>query len=183
MHTSLIIRSWVTLLIAILAWCGVGAFAMWLLQMQAERSAYIAEAAAVNLQQGQAAQLRALARETMDSRASLEKATNVDLLSAVTLIESVHASSTSVHVVGAQGTKTVVKGQTQLNTVDLTVRAEGPFLSLVHIMQMLESLPLSTSVQQINLYRIPVDPNAKNTTTVWSLDVRLRFYTTASLST
>jgi len=172
------------LLVALLSWRGVFFFIYVVLQMQSERAAYVADAAAANLQEGQAAQLHALARETMEDRATLGSAANVDVLSAVNTIESVNASGTPVHVTNAQTVKLSAKGSTQqVNVVDLTVHSEGSFPSLMRTMQLLETLPLSTTIQQADLSRAPIDPNTKNVPVSWNLNVRLRFYTTTALST
>jgi hypothetical protein len=176
--------SWTALCIAIFSWCAAAFFLYTVLQMQSERAQSAEDAAAANLQAGQAAQLRILARETETDRTSLENASNVDVLSAVNVIESVSASGTAVHVTTAQPVRTAAKGSSQqLNTMDLTAHAEGPFASVMHIEQMLETLPLATSIQEIDISRAPVDLGAKNSAETWSLNVRLRFYTTATLST
>lgn len=185
MYTSFIIRSWILFTVAILSWCGVFFFIFTLLGMQSERAQYASDAAAANLQQGQAAQLRVLARETEEDRRTLASVSNVDLLSAINLIESVDASGTPVQVTSAQAAKAVPakNAALQINVVDLTAHAEGTFSSLVHIMETLETLPLATTVQQVDLTRGAVDPNAKNAQTPWQLNVKLRFYTTATIST
>src|SRR5262249_42228050 len=111
-------------------------------------------------------------------------ASSVDLLTAVNLIESISASSTSVHVVNAQTVRAPSKGNTQqMNIVDLTTHAEGSFSSLMYIAQLMETLPLAATILEVDFSRPPVDPNAKNAAATWQLNVKLRFYTTATLST
>jgi hypothetical protein len=183
-NSSLTSASWIALLIAILSWGAVAFFLSFVLQMQSERAEYVANASQNNVQEGQATQLRVLARETEDERAALTDATNVDVLSAVNRIESVNASGTAVQVVSAQPVKTSAKATSQqMNVVDLTARAEGSFSSVTRVMQMLETLPLTTTVQEIDMNHAPIDPNAKNNSDTWTLKIRLRFYTTAALST
>jgi len=174
--------SWISLVVAILSWCGVGFLLFTVFQMQSERAAYMADIAASNLQEGQAAQLRILARETEPDRQSLDTIADVDLLSAVNLIESVNATGTSVHVTSAQPVKTAPKGSQQISQVDLTANAQGSFASVMRIARMLETLPLATTVQEMDISRAPVDPNAKSAAATWSLNVRLSFYTTSALS-
>jgi hypothetical protein len=170
--------------IAIISWCAVAFFLFVIVQMQSERAQYIEDAAAANLQQGQTAQLRILARETESDRASLDAIANVDVVSAVNFIESVQASGTVVHVTEAQPVKIAVKANTQqMNVIDLSTHAEGSFSSLMRVAQLLETLPLATTVQEVDVSRAPVNPGAKSTAATWSLNMRLRFYTTATLST
>jgi len=184
MNTNrIVIRSWITLAIAIFAWCAVGYFIFVVFQMQAEHAQYVTDAAAANLEEGQAAQLRALARETESDRTALVNASNIDVLTAVNQIESVHASGTAVHVTSANPIKASGKNAPQLNAIDLTAHADGTFSSVMHVAQTLETLPLSTIVQEIDLSRSSIDLNAKNQQSQWSLDVRVRFYTSAALST
>lgn len=180
---STYIRSWASLLIAILAWIAAGYFLMTVLQMQSEREAYLADAAAANIQEGQAAQLRVAARETEADRATLDRIANTDVLVAVNAIESVNASGTVARVTSAQPVKANPKAGTQLNIVDLSVHADGPFSSLMHIVQLLETLPFATSVQELDLSTVQADKTQKNTSNAWSLNMRLRFYTSATLST
>src|SRR4051812_48880541 len=110
MQISFVARSWSMLVIAILSWCGVTFFIIALLQMQSERQKYAADAAVANLQQGQVAQLRVLARETETDRNVIENNASTDVLSAVNLIESISASGTPVHITSAQAVKVSAKG-------------------------------------------------------------------------
>jgi len=185
MHNkSLVINSSVALIFAILAWCAAGYFFYVVMQMQAERAAYAADAATVNLEEGQAAQLHAVARQTVADRATLDATANVDLLSAVNLIESVSASGTPVHVISAQTVRAALKNSPQqINVVDLIAQAQGNFASVVRVMRMLETLPLTTTVQEVDLTRPSVDLDSKYKPETWTLNVHLRFYTTATLST
>jgi hypothetical protein len=175
--------SWVALVIAVLSWCGVAYFTYVLVQMQAEHSANVADAAVANMQEGQSAQLRALARETEDDRAALISATNIDLITAVNSIESLNASSTPVQVTSAQPIKSNNKSGAQpVNVVDLTVETDGQFSSVMRVVQMLETLPLATVVQEVDINRKESVTTGKNAPSAWSANVRLRFYTTAALS-
>lgn len=183
MKKNTTVGSWVALFLAVLSWIGAGYFLMLVFQMQAEHAQYVSAAAAASLQEGQAAQLHVLARDTEEDRATLLEATNIDVLSAVNLIESVSASGTPVHVTSAQPVKSGAKsGAQQVNVVDLSVHTEGPFSSVMRVAQMLEALPLTTSVQELDFSHAQVDRDAKNNSDPWSLSIRLRFYTTAALS-
>lgn len=165
-------------------WAGTIYFVVVLLQMEGERAKYAAEAAEANLQQGQAAQLRVLARETQQVRSTLDKISNIDVLSAVNLIESIGTPNTSVRVESAQAVKTATKaGSNQMNVVDLYARTEGSFSYVMKVIQALENIPLPATIQQVDLSRSPVDSNAKTKNEAWQLNVRLRFYTTSTLST
>ena len=183
-NSSLIIGSWMALLAAIVSWCGAGVFAWQVMQMQSERATYASDVAAANLEQGQAAQLHARARDTLAERAALSAAANVDVLAAVNIIESVTSSTVQVRVTGAQTEKVAPtkNGITPVNVVSLVAHAEGPYPALMHILQMLETLPLATTVQSIEFNRPPVDAAAKNPGAMWMLNIRLRFLTTSSLS-
>jgi hypothetical protein len=184
MNTKHIAKSsWIALAIAILSWSGVAFFAFFLVQMQAEHSANIAEAAAASTQEGQSAQLRALARETEDDRVALNSATNVDLLTAVNTIEAVNASGTSARVTNAQPIKSSGKASVQqVNIVELNIETDGDFSSVMKVVQMLEALPLATMVQEVDLNRKQSVSVGKNPPAQWSANIRLRFYTTAALS-
>jgi hypothetical protein len=181
---SLQIRSWTFLLVATLMWAGTIYFIVVLVQMEGERARYAAEAAEANVQQGQAAQLRVLARETQQERSALEKISNIDVLSAVNLIESIGASSTSVRVESAHAVKTTAKaGANQMNVVDLYARTEGSFSYVMNVIKALENIPLPAAIQQVDLSHSPIESNSKLKNDIWQLNIRLRFYTTSTLST
>ena len=179
---SLTIGSWAALLFAILAWCGVALLAYELVQMQSERAAYLSNAAAANFQQGQAARLLALVRETETDRAVLWNAASIDLLTAVNAIESLSSPNVRVRVTDAQAEKAAVKSSTStVDAVMLNVTAEGPFSALMNIMQLLETMPLATTIQGMGVSRAPVDLSEKSTNIIWTLNVRVRFLTSAQL--
>ena len=182
-NNSLQVRSWIFLLVAALMWAGTIYFIVVLLQMEGERAKYAAEAAEANVQQGQAAQLRVLARETQQARSVLDQISNIDVLSAVNLIESISASDGSVRVESAQAVKTATKaGTNQMNVVDLYARTEGSFSYVMKVIKALENVPLPAAIQQIDLSHIPVDSNTRTKNDTWQLNIRLRFYTTSTLS-
>jgi hypothetical protein len=182
-NRTLIIRSWIALAVALLLWGGTGVFAWQLMEMETQRAAYISDVAAATLEQGQAAQLRALARDTLLEREVIVRAGEVDVLAAVNMIESVKSGNVPVKVTGAQTEKVAPEGnRNTASSVMLLAHAEGPFSSLMHILQMLETLPLLTTVQAVEISRPSVDSTGKNNDSIWVLNVRLRFLTTADLS-
>ena len=180
----LVTGSWAALVGVVLVWCGVSFLTYQLIQMQSERTTYLNNAAATTLQQGQTARLRALVRETESDRDALASVSAVDVLAAVNAIESVNSSGVPVKVIDAQAEKsaTAKTSTSTVNSVILNVRAEGPFSAIMNIVQMLETLPLDTTIQALSIGRSSVDPSAKNSTATWSLNVRLRFLTSTALS-
>jgi hypothetical protein len=181
---SLIIGSWTALLAAVLVWGGVALLAYKLVQLQSERIAFLDNASAANLEQGQAAKLHALVRETENERAVLDAASGVDVLSAVNAIESVDSSGVRVKVVDAQAERSLIaktSTSSPVNFVILSAHAEGPFSAIMNLVQMLETLPLATTVQAITIGRGSVDPAVKNAAPTWTLNIRLRFLTTTAL--
>ncbi len=183
-NRSLLVKSWVVLLAAIASWGGVGIFSWQLQAMQSEHARFATEAAAANLEQGEAALRHALVRDTIVERAALERATGLDVLAAVNTIESVISNDVAVQVTGAQTEKSIPtkEGVPPINVVTLIAHAEGSFSALMHILQMIETLPLATTVLSVEFSRVPVDSQAKFTEAPWALTVRLRFLTTTALS-
>jgi hypothetical protein len=180
---SFIIGSWLALAAALLTWVGVVFFALQIIEMQNERAAYVSLMTEANLQEGQAAQLHALARETADDRQALTRISSVNVLAAVNLIESVRSGSAKVSVTGAQPEKSIpARGDAPpINVISLFLHTEGSFSDTMRILQLIESLPLATTVQSVNIARPAVDTSPTSAAAKWSLDARLRFFTTSQL--
>ncbi len=180
---SLISASWILFVFAIVVWIGTGYFAWVVLGMQADHERYVGNAQAQTDQETQSAQVRSLARETLADRDVLEKSANIDLLSAVNVIESIgDTTGVKVHVRDAQTEKTITgkAGTLPVNAVNLSIESEGSFADLMRVLQMIEVLPFSATIEQVNLGRKEPADSGKNV--LWDLSVNVRLLTTATIS-
>jgi hypothetical protein len=181
-RNSIIIFSWVTLVIAILAWAGVVLFAWFVLQMLNNRDTLATSADQAITSQATTARMRALARDTVLERAQLETKAGVDVLDAVKLIEGIASGNLTLRVSNVQEEKVVATaGGTALQAVSMVVDAEGSFAGLMRAVQMLETLPLPTTLQQLDIGRAPIGEKEPANVT-WHMNVRLQFLTTAEIS-
>ena len=175
--------SWASILAAMLAWGGVVSFAWTILEMQVARAALSGDLDQAAAKQTVAARARALARETTEERVALERSARVDVLSAVNTIESVGVSAgVTVHVSDARTESSIAgnPGGLTLSAIGFVVTAEGTFTGLMRALLLLETLPLPTVIEEVELARPPIDETSGNVP--WHLNVRLRLLTTANIS-
>lgn len=176
--------AWVACGLCVAAWTGV-----WFLD------ASIAENAQAHTQNKQsadqklsldavAARTRALIQDTADARTELAALSNTDVLAAAKLIESVGVpAGVTVRVsdAAAEHPATVAgAGDHPLHAIGFTVESDGSFAALMRVVALLHTLPLPTSVEQLDLARAPDDGNGK--TVRWHLSARIRLLTSADIS-
>jgi hypothetical protein len=181
---SLVLKSWIVLAVAVVSWVGVVLFAAYLYTLESERIAYSEEVAAANVQEGQAALLHALARDTSADRAMLDTVTSVDVISAVNKIEAVRSGGVQMRITGAQAEKAQLGkngAPATINPVILTAHAEGSFVELLHMIDLLETLPLAISIQSLDVGFSGAEPANPKLPRQWALDVRMRLLTSAPL--
>ena len=180
---TFIYLSWLALLGAIAAFCGVAFFA-WIIAGErsryAERTGSSDEALA---QQTAQARLHALVSDSAQDRARLETLVGTDLLSAVNVIESVGKNSgVKLRVSGASPEGNATKtGQLQLYAVGFVVGADGSFSALMQTAKLLESLPLPVSIGDLDISRAPIGTDASAKAT-WHMNARIRLLTTTNIS-
>ncbi len=185
-RNTMTLVSWISVAAAVCAWAGVIFFVIYVLHLKADRVAYLGSVDQSTAKQSAAARTHVFARDTTEERASLEKSTNVDVLSVVNLIESVGvAAGVKVQVSDVQNESTIPgkNGAPAFNAIGLGIQAQGSFSSLMRVAEMLESLPLPSSIEQLDIGRaqLGADP-ASDGTVPWQLNVRVKLLTTASVS-
>ena len=170
------------LAVTALAWAGVVIFAWLILGMHDQRKQEQGSREQEVAQQTTAARTRALAQETAADRAALDAFTKVEVLSAVNLIESAGLPfGVHLHVRDAQpGSSAVKLPEGSLSTVGFIIEADGSFSALMRAAQILESLPIPTSIEQLDLGGVLGKKEATNDS--WHLNARVRFFTSSNIS-
>jgi hypothetical protein len=163
---------------SILAWCtlalGLGAWGGTL--YLADRIAFESEArtfAATNQEQASQKQMsairtRALAEETKDERAELERLLGSDVVALANTIESAGKSAgVAVRISDALPES----AGNIMQAVGFVIEAQAGFASLMRVVAVLESLPLPVSIEQLELeHTAGSGGNAGS----WRLSARLR---------
>ncbi len=182
---TIMILSWLALLAAIAAFAGLGWFAM---AIGAERVAYEARTGSsdqVLATLAAQARMHALVTDSAPDRARLESLARVDLLAAVDIIESAgSAGGVKLQVSGASPEGDVGKkgDSSGLHAVSFSVSADGSFSALMHTVDLLQALPLLTTVESFDLSRVPIGTEADASKGAWHMSARVRLVTSSQIS-
>src|SRR3989344_3506238 len=175
--------SWIALALAFVAWSVVGFFA-WTLSAAA--SARTSESVTIGqdaVKQEASLQLRIFARETEGLRAELEANTWAD---AISILEAVEAAGKDAgvsiaigQVIASPPAPTASPAAPAVRTVVLVAEAAGSFTALIQAANLLSSLSLASTVDQLHFeHSSTADPDAPAT---WRLIARIRVLTTAEI--
>ncbi len=179
------VMSWVALVGVLCVWAGVVLFAWYVFQLHTARVAYVSSVGLSTTKQIVAARMHVLARETSGERAALEGSENADVLSVVSVIESTGtAAGVKVQVSDVQTVRTVPGkgGAPAFNVIGFQIQSQGSFSSMMQVAEMLESLPLPTDIDQLDLGRSPIRNDPESAKALWHLNIHLKLVTTASVS-
>jgi hypothetical protein len=169
-------------LIAILAWTAVWYEGNDILNEASSRAATASSAQQQSDRAAYTQRLSAVVADTQADRTALENASNMNIVSIVTLIEGISTKTgITVKVDNAtpQGTPVTLPNAGSLSEFSFVVEADGTFAQVIRTVQSLEALPLPSSVAQLELTR-----NAANNVSAggWHLSTHLTVYTTSAAS-
>lgn len=176
--------AWGSLIVAISLWV---AFAYLVRELSSLRAVYAAEELSVAQDEERsrsAVRLHALVRDSGADQEVLEDFARTDVIRAVETIEMA-GKAVGVSVVVRSATAALVKGATKsfavkdLRAVDITVDAEGKFLSLIKAASLFEALPLLASVDRLEFEERQGTPDGKKTADSWRMTARIRIITTS----
>lgn len=173
--------SWLGLLVGIAAWVGL-VFFWYTIEGKRETRTQRLHAIEQSAQrQLNAAHMKALLKETSEARTALDEMTSSDILSAVEMIEgSGKPLGLNVHISSATPTGVFSKGSS-LHSVAFELDSEGNYSSLMRLMQILESLPLLTTIERVELHA-EADSTKPDAKALWHLDARVKLFTTATVT-
>jgi hypothetical protein len=121
--------------------------------------------------------------ESMASvRNDLTKVLQVDFVSIVDMIESTGAASgVTVRIVDAvpDAPHTDPDSEAQITTVHFLISVDGSFAALTKVASLLETLPVASRVESIDLSRAGADAKGKD---VWHMGVRLTVLTSSHIN-
>ena len=175
--------SWVTLMLAIIAWSFIGFFSWSLSVAQAARVSGDTVAGQDAARRETELRLRVLARETEVLRAELEEDTRATPLSIVESIESVgKESGVSLEigqVLASAPVPSASPSAPSVRTISVVVEATGSFTALMHTASLLSSIPLPSTINQLHFELPPT--SASNPSSLWHLTARVSVLTTAEI--
>lgn len=172
---------------ALIAWGSFGMFAWNIWSEEASISSNTNSAEAITERQSVSLRLRSLTRETKSARDRLDSLAGSEVLGIANIIEGVGKSTgVPVKISGAIQSSPSPKAKTPapiLHPIVLIVEAEGSFASLMHTAQLLENLPILSSLQSLELdYVQNYSDSVKTKKQVWRLSARIQVMTTSNVS-
>lgn len=158
--------------------CALGALGgfIWMIAaIEQERDAlagYVTERNNISQRDTYVASLHALARDTVEEREELASfIAGEDTVETVSLLrETADAAGVQMEVrsVNAVQGPADVDADT-IGAVTITLRAQGTFGNVFHMLALLETLPHAISVEEVNIERIPTSETGQ-----WSMTTELR---------
>ncbi|MCR4281192.1 MAG: hypothetical protein NUV88_02580 [Candidatus Kaiserbacteria bacterium] len=172
---------------ALIAWGSFGMFAWNIWNEEASIRSNTNNAETVTERQSASLRLHSLARETKSARDRLDSLTGSEVLGIANIIEGIGKSTgVAVTISGAIQSSPAPKSKTTssiLHPIILIIEAEGSFASLMHTAELLENLPILSSLQSLELdYTQNYSGSVKTKKQVWRLSARIQIMTTANVS-
>lgn len=167
-------------IVAGVAWAGAWYASSAILSLRDAKATTVAAAQKEERARASAALLHSAVAESADVRAKMETLSRADVVSLASTIESTgKATGAKVHVVdvGPLPDKDAQRAaQTGVHTVGYSVEGTGTFPQLMAVVELLETLPAPTIIDQFSLSR------ATDAATGWRLTMRLRVFTAMNAS-
>lgn len=173
--------AWLALVLAVLAWLGVGLFASTILAEQGNRAADVQQLQDSSSQASQALDLHALVSDTASARTALTGLVTVDPAS---LAQAIDTAGTSAGIPieisdASSGSAPAVSGGTATQAFAFTAASQGSFAAVMRAAQILETLPVPSSIQEIQIIR---SPDAAGTTGLWQMSAQVQALTASTVS-
>lgn len=162
--------------LAIIAWGGVGYLVWNTMKGIADKSDLSNVSKSSFAQRTIDAHIHALAVSTATDRTQLNELFNTDIVSIVNIIETAGSSvGAPTQITDASQAKSA-NGSPVRATV-FSTQSTGSFASLMRAAKLLETLPIPSSVEQIDLIR-----TGEGATPQWHMNARIRVLTTSNIS-
>ena len=172
------------LFLAILAWAGVGFFITTVQSALGDRSAHVQQLQQQSDQSSQVSYLHSLVTDTAPKRAKLDALANVDPASLADTINSAgKAAGINIQISSAsQGTVLSADGKTTSQALTFLATTQGSYAAVMYALQLLETLPLPSTIQTIQMMRSPSVPGAPAADPTWQMNAQIRILTAPSVS-
>lgn len=181
MQKKVIIIAWVLITVAFAAWAmvGYGANAIVFAADARAKNAQLALTKANQVALNQ--RVAALAQSTQEKRSELSSIINTDLVYIINTIESVGASvGVQTKVSDAAPSASVFVSKTEsLRGITFSVQTEGTFTQLMHAARLYESLPLLSTVDNLEIERVQRSDGKQ---APWAMVIRIKVFTGENVS-
>jgi len=185
---NIAIYAWVAITVAIAAWVGVFIYAGWISRQLDTHQSQATDMQSISEREMEAIRLHALVRDTKNLRAQLDGLTRTDVIGVANIIESIGKIVGAKVKIGAATPEAIEQKGSSNNTsglraVSFVVESEGTFASLMNTAALLETLPMISSIQGMEIERAPLSSGPNSTKQVmWRLVAHIRVLTSADIS-
>lgn len=169
-------------MLAVLAWTGIWYLGNGILDAASARASTASSAQVQSDRAAYTQRIAALVADTRDDRATLENASEMHIVSIVTMIENIGTKTgitVKVNNAQSQGSAPELPGGGSLNAFALAIEADGSFAQIMRTVQALESLPLPSSIEQLEISLNGGDPGKSHG---WHLNARVNVFTASTAS-
>ncbi|OGG77853.1 hypothetical protein A3B35_02330 [Candidatus Kaiserbacteria bacterium RIFCSPLOWO2_01_FULL_54_24] len=174
----------ITALVAIALWTGVGYLAWTIYSQEFLSAEKIADLDQESVRQAAALRLHALVRDTKEERTKLEDIARVDIIAMLESVEQIGRDvGIPIEIGQAISTSDPDSGK-RVRSVGFVVEGEGSFAKVMHAAALFEALPKPSFVDDLQFEMIPASSAGakKPAASLWHLVVRMRFISTADIS-
>jgi len=171
----------IALLTAVLVWFAVGLLARTVYVEKQARASNDFNTGYMSAAQDASLRLRALARDTREERALLDRIAGADITHIVDTIERAGRDAGVALEIGQALSAPSGDTPNPANAVSFFVSAEGTFAAVMRAARLLASLPLPALIEEVQFERIAAAPG-RGGAAKWQLGVRIRFFTTSDIS-
>ena len=143
------------------------------------RSQLLSSAAVKNAQQENAVEITALAADTASQRTALDGEVGADVVGIANLIQSASKSAGVTTVIGSASTNGAPDQAASTTDLVFVVQSTGTFAQVWRAAQLFETLPLPSSVEELDFTQSPADAGK---TSVWQLTAHIEALTSSQVS-
>ncbi|HUO50437.1 MAG TPA: hypothetical protein VMU25_02645 [Candidatus Paceibacterota bacterium] len=124
--------------------------------------------------------MHSLVSDTLAQRTALSDLVSTDVVGIAAQIQNAGKAADTTTTIGA-ATPVPIQGNTAgIHAIEFLVQSNGTFPQIMKAAQLFETLPLPSSVQELDYEQIP--PSGTQKVGSWQLSARIRVYTTADIS-
>lgn len=176
--------AWLLFPTAILAWIFVGLFAWTIQSDEADRVLHMQTIQESESKEVAAIRLHSIVQDTREERTKLENIFRMDVVSVVNLIEATGKAAgvkvTVSNVIPESAPPTQTAASAGIIATGFVIEAQGKFSTLMHALQLLETLPVPSTIGRFDIEYIS---NAgSGSSGVWSMNAYIRVLTTLDTS-
>jgi hypothetical protein len=182
MLRSIIIVAWFALALAIFAWAGVAFFAYQIGVLESARAAGMQSSQQQSEQSAQASYLHGLVAGSAAARTQLDALVNIDPVSLANMVDSAgssHGVGLAISNASAENVSSA-GGRTTTQSFSFIVTSKGNFASVMYAAALLGTLPVPSSVQEINLVQAPAASGAAGG--AWQMSAQVQVLSASNIS-